>query len=208
MILLLLLPSMTTIAGGYSGIEVDHNDTSLSFIGAQTDTPLILSLFLGDLHYQYIDGVEEVEVDSSIATAMLGYRFDGVISYSLSAGVSFTDETERRSSALNNIKESAASFQAGMSYYTEKNNFELLVSYNDATEFFWSRIRARQHLDMDYYFGAESFKMGNDVFGSRGIALLFEKQGNILSGLIKLGLSDIDDIGSGMYGGVEISIPF
>lgn len=202
------LLNQASFAGAYSGIEADHNDTSLYFVGAQTDTLVILSVFIGDLEYLYKDALDDVVVESSIISPMLGYKFDGDISYTISAGITVTEETENRNTQTVSSRSTGAVFQFTISHFNTNNNTNFILSYNDVTEFIWSRARTKTQLHAEYFLGAEAFSMGNDNFKSQGIALLFEKTGNILSGLLKIGVSDIDDVGSGVYGGIEVGIPF
>lgn len=195
-------------AGAYSGAEFDHNNTSLYFAGTQTNDPLYVGVFIGELEYQFPEAGENVSVSASIITPSVGYRFEGPITLSFTAGVSFNDETERRAGTVDKSSRSGAVIQFGMSHYSADYNVELLSSYNDTTEFIWARSRTKMRIHSVYYGGVELFFMGNDDFESQGLAMLFEKTGNILSGLIKVGVSDIKDVGQGLYGGIELSIPF
>lgn len=203
-----MLSFQTAFAGMYLGAENDHNDTSLFFIGAQTEDPLFISIFLGDLEYQYLDGNTSVKIESTIVSPMVGYRFDGPVSASVAVGVTWTEEKEIRGNTESTDRETGAAVQTALSYWQPEKNAEFLASYNDATDFVWSRIRGKHLVREQVFIGAEVFWMGNNNFRSQGVGALLEIKGKKLSGLLKVGVSDIKNGDSGTYGGIEFSIPF
>lgn len=204
-------------AGGYAGLEMDDENSKLYFLGAQTDKPLFIGFFLADLGYEYLGGPvsapDIVSVETMLFSPSIGYRFKGAVAVSLSIGISFTDETEKRSQQKIRKKEAGGLFQLGINYGQDQQQLELLGSYNEVTEFVWSRFRYKRFVSEAYAYeryglGLEIVSMGNDDYENKKLAMIFEKTGNIVTALIKFGMSQSNGNDTGIYGGLELSFPF
>ncbi len=199
------------LAGAYFGVETSGNDTTLNFAGAQTEQPLHFGIFVGALSYEYESGNRPVEVKSTFITPTVGYQWRGPISYSLAVGATWNEEEEQRGNRSDSSDDVGAVVQIGAAHWGARNSVEWLASYTDPTEFVWSRLRGKQrvaHVHDEVFMGAELFWMGNDDFSSSGAGALVEARGDVLSVLLKAGVSDSKDSGSGAYGGVEFSVSF
>jgi hypothetical protein len=208
---LLLVSSRPVMAGAYFGVETASNDTTLNFLGAQTEQPLFFGIFLGSLRYEFDDGNAPVEVKSTFITPTVGYQFRGPVTYSIALGATWNEEEEARNTRTDTTDESGAVVQFGAAHYGATESIELLASYSDPTEFVWSRLRAKRrvaYIHDEIFFGGEVFWMGNDDFDSYGGGALLEARGDVLSVLLKAGASDSGDTGSGVYGGVEFGLSF
>ena len=208
--IILVIFQSTVSAGVYAGLEADSDDKRLYFVGAQTDDPLFLSIFVGHLKYKFDENNSTVDVKSTFVTPTVGYRFtvNDPLTLSIAAGATREDKTEDRKIRDDKDTRTGAFVQIGASYWKADKNYEFLTSYSDPTEFIWSRLRGKHRVHGRYILGGEAFWMGNEDFDSAGAGALFEIRGERIATTFKLGLSDTSTDATGVYGGIEFSAPF
>jgi len=199
-------------AGLYTGAEVDHTDTRLFFMGAESEGRVFANLVVSELTYDYQDGAQTVHVNSTAASPTVGCRIGGRLSFSVAAGLNWTEENKQRDTLRGARNDSDSSTgvvtQAGLTYRQPRNNYELLASYNASNGFVWSRGRGKHFLGQGFSLGGELFGMGNEDFHSQGVGALFELRGKRVSGLVKAGVSETGAGDSGGYAGIEFALPF
>jgi hypothetical protein len=197
-------------AGVYTGFEADSDDKRLYFIGAQTNAPLFVNVFVGHLKYKFDENDSTVDVKSTFITPTVGYRFTitDPLTVSIAAGATWEEKTEDRNNGDDTDTSTGAFAQIGASYWKADKNYEFLASYSDPTEFIWSRLRGKHRVHGQYFLGGEAFWMGNEDFDSVGAGALFEIRGERVATTFKLGVSDTSTDDTGVYGGLEFSLPF
>lgn len=208
-ITLMILHSAAS-AGVYTGFEVDSDDKQLYFVGAQTNGPLFLNVFLGHLKYKFEENNSTVDVKSTFVTPTVGYRFTitDPLTFSIAAGATWEEKTEDRNNKDDTDTNTGAFAQIGATYWKDDKNYEFLASYSDPTEFIWSRLRGKHRVHGRYFLGGEAFWMGNEDFDSVGAGALFEIRGERVATTFKIGVSDTSTDDTGVYGGIEFSMPF
>lgn len=197
-------------AGVYTGFEADSDSKKLYFIGAQTNDPLFLNVFVGHLKYKFDENDSTVDVKSTFITPTVGYRFtiSDPLTFSIAAGATWEEKTEDRDNNDDKDTNSGAFLQIGASYWKADKNYEFLASYSDPTEFIWSRLRGKHRVHGQYFLGGEAFWMGNEDFDSVGAGALFEIRGDRVATTLKAGVSNTSTDDTGVYGGIEFSFPF
>ena len=197
-------------AGVYTGFEADSDDKRFYFVGAQTNDPLFLSVFVGHLKYKFDENNSTVDVKSTFITPTVGYRFTitDPLTFSMAVGGTWEEKTEERNNNDDKDSNFGAFVQIGASYWKTDKNYEFLASYSDPTEFVWSRLRGKHRVHGRYFLGGEVFWMGNEDFDSAGVGALFEIRGERVATTFKAGVSDTSTDDTGVYGGIEFGIPF
>lgn len=208
--LVLVMIHSAVFAGVYTGFEADSDAKRLYFIGAQTSDPLFLNVFVGHLKYKFEENNSTVNVKSTFITPTVGYRFTikDPLTFSIAAGATWEEKTEERNSHDDKDTNAGAFVQVGASYWQADENYEFLASYSDPTQFVWSRLRGKHRVHGRYFLGGEAFWMGNEDFDSVGAGALFEIRGERLATTFKAGVSDTSSYDTGVYGGIEFSVPF
>lgn len=208
--IILVLFHSAASAGIYTGFEADSDDKRLYFVGAQTDAPLFVSVFVGHLKYKFDENNSTVDVKSTFVTPTVGYRFTitDPLTFSIAVGATWEEKTEERNNKDDKDTNSGAYAQIGASYWKADKNYEFLASYSDPTEFVWSRLRGKHRVHGRYFLGGEAFWMGNEDFDSVGAGALFEIRGKRIATTFKAGVSNTSTDDTGVYGGLEFSMPF
>ena len=206
--LVITLPA--SFAGVYTGFEADSDDKRLYFIGAQTNAPLFLNIFAGHLKYKFEEDNSTVDVKSTFITPTVGYRFtiNEPLTFSIAAGATREDKTEKRNNRDDKDTTTGAFVQIAASYWKADKNYEFLASYSEPTDFVWSRLRGKHRVHGRYFLGGEAFWMGNEDFDSVGAGALFEIRNERVATTFKVGVSDTSTYDTGVYGGIEFSVPF
>lgn len=219
----LLLPGMAAAGDVFTGYQIDHEGQYYSYLGVRTPLtagqssfqPFVQVLGAG-LGYSYKDNGVRRDADVQFASPSLGLKYvDGGWNYIAFAGPQFRWKQEDQLSGSRSDEHDIGVYVQGEAFYWhEKGTFHAIASYTDLDNFIWSRVRATRLVHKSEqgccsaYAGWDLAGMGNKDFYAVQTGPLVQVPVDRFYFTVKGGYQYTQTFHSGVYGGVELYVPF
>ncbi len=221
--ILAVMPAPTRAGDLFTGFQIDNKSQYFGYMGIRTPvlqmrggTNLFVQAMTAGLGYSSVSNGRTLDTNVQFVVPSFGLsQTFGRVTVSALAGPQLRRiEEERLNSTPSTDHQIGAFAQVEAMYWHEKGSLHAIGSYADLDNYFWGRLRgkllARQVNSgcCSTYVGWEVAGMGNGDFRAVQTGPLIEVPIGKFHVLAKSGYQHSTSFHSGVYGGVEVYLPF
>jgi hypothetical protein len=219
----LLLPGVVLAGDVFTGYQIDHQGQYYSYLGVRAPItsgnssiqPFVQVLGAG-LGYTFKDNGAKRDADVQLASPSLGIKYVyGAWNYIGFAGPQFLWKQEDRVTGGRTDEHAIGVYVQGEAFYWhEKGMFHAIASYTDLDNFVWSRVRGTRLVHTSEqgccstYLGWDLAGMGSKDFYAVQTGPLVQVPIDRFILTLKGGYQYTETFQNGVYGGVELYVPF
>jgi hypothetical protein len=222
-VILMAMPAPTNAGDLFTGFQIDNKSQYFGYLGIRTPvlqmrggTNLFVQAMTAGLGYSSASNGRVLDTNVQFVVPSFGISQSfGRLTLSALAGPQLRRiEAERLNSTPSTDYQIGAFAQVEAMYWHEKGSLHAIGSYADLDNYFWGRLRGKLLAYQvtggccSTYVGWDVAGMGNGEFRAVQTGPLIELPIGKFHVLAKSGYQHSTSFHSGVYGGLEIYVPF